>query len=548
MNTSMKSDSLELADYIGAVQRRWRIVVALTVIGLVVAGIVVKVAQKSYTATASVYVAGLASDPSRAALGAGGPVNMDNEAQLIRSRAVAELVAQRLHGSSPPVQLTNRLSVAVPPNTTVLDINCEESTANRAADCANAFAAAYLDVRLANATGTFGRSLTALRPKVNSIASQIGRLRSRLGRRRLSLADSTALRFQLSAARSLLYAVVSHVNALATELSSLRAPNNALAGHVVRAAVPPASPSSPSVPLVLASGTLVGLLAGLLAAFVADWRDPRLHSSREVERFLGVPVLLDLKAEQLRSGTALAAPGSEAQADFFELAHEALAAQSDGALMLLVIPVSAGAGAGVVAADLASTLSEMRSSVVLISAADEAAVAPRLLGAADGRGLSELFAGEATISQVAQTPAQFPDLRVICQGARDGGTQTARTHEARRAALAELRSDARYVVVEMPDLGRSAETLVFLEYAQAAIIVIERSSTKRADVEAWLRRLERLRIDVLGAVVVAHLPEPASSPVVPAHAIGRNGPQPEPASPAAPDSQGTSVADPNGVA
>ena len=102
MNGATRRDSLELADYLSVLRRRWWIVAVLSLVGLLVAGVAVKLTPKSYTATASVFVNELSTDSGRPLHGAGGPVNFDNEAQIVRSQAVAGLAAKRLRPSPSP--------------------------------------------------------------------------------------------------------------------------------------------------------------------------------------------------------------------------------------------------------------------------------------------------------------------------------------------------------------------------------------------------------------------------------------------------------------
>ena len=157
MTSSTRPDSWDLADYRRVLRRRWRVVVALACLGLLIAAAIVAVSPKTYTATASVYVNALPSDSSPTK-GGSTSVDMDNEAQIAQSHAVTQLAAKQTgsapHGSS--------ISVTVPPNTTVLNIACDASTGPRAAACANAVAAAYLSTRRTDAASTIKSQLAAL--------------------------------------------------------------------------------------------------------------------------------------------------------------------------------------------------------------------------------------------------------------------------------------------------------------------------------------------------------------------------------------------------
>src|SRR5436305_4238583 len=303
MTTSTTSDSWELADYGRALRRRWRVLLALTLIGVLIAGGVLVLAPKTYTATSSVAVAGLPTD-TRPAKGAGTGVDMDNEARLAQSAAVAKVAVKQLKPSPDVRALTHSISVTVPANTTLMNISCGEKTANQAAACANAVAAAYLSTRRTNATNSLSGQLAALRSKVASILPGVIKANGQVSpTTKGATPNATAITHQLEskAATNELNGLLNRVDSLTPELASLQPQNSTVAGHVVNAANPPSSPSSPRPALVLPSGLVAGLSVRLIVALAFELRDPRLHAARDVERVHGVPTLLELHPEQLKA-------------------------------------------------------------------------------------------------------------------------------------------------------------------------------------------------------------------------------------------------------
>jgi succinoglycan biosynthesis transport protein ExoP len=507
MTTPTSPDSWELADYGRALRRRWRVVLALPVIGLLIAGGVIALAPKTYTATASVSVAGLPTD-SRPAKGSGVGVDMDNEARLAQSYAVAKVAAQQLKPSPDVQQLVGSITATVPANTTLMNIACAEPTASRAAACANEVAAAYLSTRRANAVNSLSGQLAAVRSKVASILPGVIKASGQVTPSKPGTTpSSSAITHQLEAkaATNELNALLGRVNSLTPELASLQKQNSTAAGRVVNSAGPPSSPSSPRMALVLPSGLVAGLIVGLIVALALELRDPRLHEAREIERVHGVPTLLDLQAGHLKAANDLGLVTSQSRRRVSELAEYVATTPSEGSFVLLVAGASAKAGIGLVAANLAAALSEARPDVFLVSVSADATFLPPLLGIEGGSGLAELLAGKATINEAVQIPRDLPDLRVIPPGTESAGAALRRNYDARRNLIAELRSQARYVIIESPLTPERSPVLTLAEFADAAIIVVEASSTKRSDVDDWLRHFERIRIRVLGAVVVPPL-------------------------------------------
>jgi Mrp family chromosome partitioning ATPase len=273
---------------------------------------------------------------------------------------------------------------------------------------------------------------------------------------------------------------------------------------------------------------VAGLIAGLIVALVLELRDPRLHDARDIERVHDVPTLLDLRAEQLKSTDNLGSVASQSRRRVSELAEYVAATPTEGSFVLLVGGASAQAGVSRVAASLAAALSEARPDVFLVSAAPDATLLPQLLGIEGRSGLTELLAGKATINEVVRTPGDLPDLRVILPGTESGGAAVGRNYDARRNLVVELRSLARYVIVESPLTHEGSPVLTLAEFADAAIIVVEASRTERRDVDGWLRHLERIRIPVLGAVVVPRLGDAMRRRTRLARVMRRRASKPEP--------------------
>lgn len=497
-----RPDSLELSDYLGVLRRRWWIVVVLAVVGAGLAGAYVKVAPKTYTATVLVQVSPVSNNATAAAGRTSGAVNMDNEAQIAQSNTVASAAAQALHSPIQPQALVKHISVAVPPNTTFLQISCDTSTARGAAACADAFAAAYLANRLSAIVSSLSGQLSANQARIASISKVVATLKNQLLSLRPDAPSRTTIELSVSADDALLQELENSDDTMVPQLDGLNLPHNTSVGKVVTPASTPTSPSSPRKLLLLPSGLLTGLLIGLLCAYLVDRRDHRVHTAREIERFLDTPVLLTVAAKTVPTSRLLASRSKPGQA-FTELAQYAAARLGDGDHVLLVAGTSAGPGCSTVASNLAATLARTRSEVVLVCADPGSTVTPQLLGIGNVRGLAEVLAGTATIGEVAVRPTGAPRLQVITPGAAAAGAPLELQYEASRRLLADLRASARYVIIEAQSAGVHADSFQLAEFADGVVVTVETDLTLRTDAADCLNRLDRLGTTVLGAAVVA---------------------------------------------
>ena len=446
MGMSQEADSLEFAGYLGVLRRRWWIILVLACVGIVAAGAYIATSPKGYTATATVNVTatGISQNQGSGAVAGGrtsSAVNLDTEVQIVQSSSVAAIAASDLHSSLTPQALVKNISVAVPPNSSVLQISCSARSAQQSADCANAFADAYLTNRTATATNTDNAELKSIRGQLTTLEKRTAQLS--IQSRSLPVNSP-----QRASAQAQLQTAASQLRALANQSAALSASGAAASGgSIITKATPPTTPSSPKKKLILPSGLLAGLLIGLVIAFAWDKRDTRIKNPRSLGH-LGVPTLIALSAKDL-DGQTLADPRSRAGQEFSELARSTTASLSQDHQLVLVAGASAGAAASVVAANLAAALTRTHSAVILVCAGGSGTTG--LLGVPESRRLdtraaAELAAGDLSVDALALQPAGFPGLRliVLAEDLHD------LHHKEARVLAEQLREYADYTVVEAP--------------------------------------------------------------------------------------------------
>ncbi|HXJ26717.1 MAG TPA: Wzz/FepE/Etk N-terminal domain-containing protein [Streptosporangiaceae bacterium] len=497
MTDPPRPDFLELADYTGVLRRRGWIALALAGLGALVSVVYLAVAPASYQATADVYVTPNSANQN-VVLGSKGTstaVNMDNEAQIVESNTVAVLAARTLRSRMAPQALLGQVSVLVPANTAVLAITCSASSPGSAAACAQAFARGYLTARHTTATDKLAFELTQEQAKAASLESRSVTLHDQIGRLAPGSADRAQAVLELKT-------VSAKLDTLRTNISAINASVNTNPGYIITSAVPPPSAASPQPLLYLPSGLLAGLLAGLVAAFAADRRDDRVHTVRELDRVNGLPVLYSVDARRLSPPGAVAPARSAAGRGYAELAHAVAAGLGEKDQVLLVAAGSPGPAAGVVAANLAAALARVRADVILVCADPRDTMTPALLGVGAARGLAEVLGGTATVAEVTRQAADVSGLEVITPG-RDPATAPSQVrHDVTERLVGGLRRDARYVIICGLASGDGADTFGLAGFADAALVVIELDRTRRPELAACLRRLDRVQTPVLGAALL----------------------------------------------
>ncbi len=269
--------------YLQPVRRRWRFVIAGVAVGLALAAGADVLIHRDYTSTAAVLVTDTgATTASNSVNGrTQTDINLDTEAQLVKSHAVGRRVEQALGLTESIGRLVRPVSVTVPPNSTVLRISYTARTRTQARARAQAFANAYLADRSATAHDYLVQQAALIRARMTTIGQE------------LRAVPATANAAQGGAHASA--AIRARVNSYASQLSVLQSRLTKVTSTVVTpgeviADAQLATAAGPSSALILLSGAMAGLLLGLAAAFVRERTDPRIRYTATLAD-LGIPVL-----------------------------------------------------------------------------------------------------------------------------------------------------------------------------------------------------------------------------------------------------------------
>lgn len=262
-------------------------VVVGMVLGVLIAFAMLHVVKKEYTADARVLVLDTGLDQVTTATNGRttGTINLDTEAQLVTSAAVIHQASEADGelGNYTVNKLISRISVTVPPNTTVLDIAYTDHTPTEATDGANALAAAYLSDRQSSAQSQLDQQINNAQADQDSLTTQ---LQSLIGKAAQLPAGSSA-RSLVDSQIAFVKGNIRQVNQNIVALQGIQI----TPGRIVSQAIPPQHPSSPSKTLYLASGLAVGLLLGLFAAWLRIRFRRRVREIDDLAHIVDVPCI-----------------------------------------------------------------------------------------------------------------------------------------------------------------------------------------------------------------------------------------------------------------
>ena len=496
-------------DLLGMARRHWWLGLLLVLVGVGAAAQFTRLQPKVYESATSVLVQPTGSGQDTNVVGGRtkGDINLDTEAQLVRSTAVAADAAALLRSTEPADALARHVHVEVPANTSVLVITFEAADPTLAQAGSHAFAESYLRNREQSARADLTGQIATLNDKLSQLNTQLGQVNAKLA----PLRASDPNRANLESQRATL---TTQVNTLASRLNQL-ATTTVSAGKIIRDADRPPKPIKPNRLLNLASGAMAGLVLGLGAAMLRERLDKRVRRAGDVPRRADVPVLAAVPRRVRARLDDVFPPFGTGGRIFNRLRNEVLATippsigESLAAQMVVVAGASRGGAATVVAANLAAAFSRTGAETVLVCAhlpesLVDAAPVNRMLGVHAIPGLSDVLAGRTTLPAAIQRAPRHPNLSVVTNGgtASAGGLLQS---QALRDTLAAVRERAAYVVVEAPSTATSADAQSLASLADAAIVAVELRRTRHAEVSDAAEQLRRVGTPLLGAVVLPRL-------------------------------------------
>ncbi|HEX6447016.1 MAG TPA: Wzz/FepE/Etk N-terminal domain-containing protein [Streptosporangiales bacterium] len=528
MSTTEDTASLHLADYSSLIRRRWWIVLAGLLAGALVGLVVMFVVPPNYSASANVLVSPV-DVPGQGTNVVGGrtdgAINLDTEAQLVTSATVADGAKQLMKSDESATTLAGRVSVSVPPNSSVLTIEYTARTPDDAARGAHFFALAYLANRKAAAEQRAATQAKALTSQLADLRKQLKKTTSRIA----ALPSNSTDRQYAQAEQNVL---TSQISDLQKQLTPLEDPQID-PGHIITDASPPSSPSQPVPVLFLVSGAMLGLLAGLGIAVLRDRGDHTVRRARDVQKLLDLPVLADVAMPpRPASWTTLLPSQSGAAQEIRQLQHAVTANRERHPKVLLVSSASPGPAAQVVAANLTTSLARAGNRVAHVCA-DFHTVTPGMLGVATGPGLAEILLGERTVDFALQRASVNDLVRVIGPGQRLSEVKDTLRTDDLRAIVSVLSRDFDQVVLETPPTTVNADAQAWAQFGDVAVVVVEQLYSRREDVLDSVEQLERVGCETLGVVVLPRHPK-ALDTTMPDYTIRYAGAAPEDVQPTAP--------------
>lgn len=278
--------------------------------------------------------------------------------------------------------------------------------------------------------------------------------------------------------------------------------------RVLDRAVPPTTPLTDQIFMVIAGGLAGGLGLGFVLAILLDRFDRRLRYPTQVTRDLGLQILGALPLVRSdREGRILAEDAAHLMEALRSVRMSLTYAHGTaGTFITTVTSPGPGDGKSFASANLAKSFASSGYRTLLIDGDTRRGHLHRTLGANRRPGLLDYLAGTATREQLVQRVDAWGIDFISCGTRSAGGPEMLASAQMAQFVMS-LKSEYTVVIIDSPPLGAGVDPMVLAALCGSMVMVLRTGVTDRELAESRLHDLTRLPIRVLGAILNDVKPE-----------------------------------------
>lgn len=494
---------MELRDYLAVLARRKWVVFATLAIALGAVTLVsVYVLPKKYTGTTTLRVAARSSLESGILRG-DAPDALDRlantYAHIARSSLLIAALSDRLDLTEKP-----KVDVSISPNTELMEIEVEASSAQLAARASNALTVLLIGRVRQLDNQIIARSDRAFENRIVQLEGVIARQQSEIAALEAQ-GDGLSTENRLRLIRLRENVRIKRAGIVAQqqryEENRIAQQSRADTMTIFAPATPPSSPSSPRLKVNIALGLFVGLLGGIALAFLFENLSTRVQSSAEIQETAGTPVLSMIPTAKFARHSPLLNGGSPAEEAFRRLRTTLFALGREVSLRsVLVTSAEQNEGKSTIVSNLGVSIAMSGHRVLIIDGDLRLPSQHRIFDLRNRMGLSEILRGELQIDEALQT-TEYPGLFVLTAGDKQESDPTELLRAGMPALIERLTKTFEFVLIDSPALLPVADGLALAPEVDGVLLVASQAQTHRGALEQAVSELARFHVRPLGVVV-----------------------------------------------
>lgn len=407
-------------------------------------------------------------------------------------------------------------------NTNVIDITVTDTSPERAQAVANELAN-QLMLRSPTAQQAAQERDSFVNEQLDSYQAAINEAEQEIREKQESLGELVSA--------SEIREVQNDINSLELGLSSLRRDYATLLGstqqgainviRVIEPATLPRRPINSNDKLSVLTAAAIGFVLSVSAAFVLEYLDDTVKTSKQVSRLIGLPALADIvRLRDAGNGlVTIAHPRSPASEAFRVLRtgiqYSSLDNPNRTMLVTSAMPVE---GKSTIAANLAVVLAQAGHRVLLVDSDLRRPSQHNIFDLPNKRGLTSLLLdfdpdkGEDDVRYLIQDIAQVTrvgGLKVLTSGPVPPNPSELLGSAKMKTAVNALLSHFDYLIFDSPPVLSVTDAVVMSTQVDATLLVVRANKSRRSQVQHSAEKLRDVHANLIGVIVNSLPPKEA---------------------------------------
>jgi len=271
--------------------------------------------------------------------------------------------------------------------------------------------------------------------------------------------------------------------------------------RVLDSAIAPLAPTKNTTPGIILISVLGGVGAAVGLAILLDKVDPRLRYLSQVSGDLGLPIVGTVPTLP-KGGVNVNSPEQSFQfiESFRSLRMNVMHASTAPSVALAISSPSPGEGKSLVAANLAMSFAEAGFNTILVDGDTRRGSLQEMFDCPAAPGLTDYLSGVTTLDAVIRSTGES-SLKVMPCGTRMRRSPELLTTARLPQLVGALRDRFDVVIFDTPPLAAGVDGYSIAASTGSLLVVLRVGQTRRRMASEKLRLVERLPIDLIGAVL-----------------------------------------------
>ncbi|MBI2955262.1 MAG: polysaccharide biosynthesis tyrosine autokinase [Chloroflexi bacterium] len=342
------------------------------------------------------------------------------------------------------------------------------------------------------------------------LAEQLTSIQNELGNARLALSAAqtgTAGQVDVASAAGKVRILEEIYGTLLREYeqSRLRETVQANSITIVEPAEASKLPVKPNRTQNIGLGALLGLLAGIGLAFLAEALDKAVRTTEDLEQVIQTGVLGTVPRLQVKNGVpeiVIAKPLAKHALESFRLLRANLQSSSgeNPTRTLLFTSASPSEGKSTIVANLAAVMAQANQRVAVVDADFRRPCFHKIFDLRNQKGLSQALLREELVSSLLQ-PTRFGNLKVLTSGPLPPSPDAALDPRSVEEVLKELLRMFDLVLVDGPPSLLMADVSLIAPLFDGVVVVARSGRTTTRDLRSVIAQLQGVNANIVGTVL-----------------------------------------------